>query len=222
MSRTGGTIRPDVPLPRNTIAARDVHSLLAVFMVPSSSFKGIVSIIISMGLFIASDSASKFAFGHMPLFELIMLRGLSGALSCLVLIVLMGQAAGLSNIFNLWALARGICEVGANLSFTLAILHLPIGDVTAVIQTAPLLVLMGASLISGEKLGMARWVLIGMGISGALLVAQPGATSFSPYILLGFLVAVCAAARDLITRKVPRAIPAPVVALSVLIQLALA
>ena len=191
-------------------------------MVHSSSLKGIVSIIISMGLFIASDSASKFAFGHMPLFELIMLRGLSGAICCLLVIVAMGQTGGLSNMFNRWAIARGVCEVGANLGFTLAILHLPIGDVTAVIQTAPLLVLIGASLITGEKLGMARLILIAMGISGALLVAQPGASSFSPYILLGFLVAVCAAGRDLITRKVPRGISAPVVALSVLVQLTMA
>jgi drug/metabolite transporter (DMT)-like permease len=191
-------------------------------MLFSSRLNGIISIVIAMGLFIASDSASKFAFGHMPLFELIMLRGFSGAVCCLLLIIAMGQGANLGSMFNPWALARGLCEVGANLGFTLAILHLPIGDVTAVIQTAPLLVLLGSSLISGEKLGTSRLVLIGMGITGALLVAQPGATSFSPYILLGFLVAVCAAARDLITRKVPRAISAPVVALSVLIQLALA
>ena len=191
-------------------------------MVLSSRLNGILSIIFAMGLFIASDSASKFAFGHMPLFELIMLRGFSGALCCLLVIVAMGQVASLPRMFNPWALARGLCEVGANLGFTFAILHLPIGDVTAVIQTAPLLVLLGASVISGERLGTSRLVLIGMGISGALLVAQPGATSFSPYILLGFVVAVSAAARDLITRKVPAAIPAPVVALAVLVQLTLA
>lgn len=191
-------------------------------MVSSSPLYGIVSVIISMGLFIASDSASKFAFGHMPVFELVMLRGFSAAVFCLLVIVAMGQTASLAHILNPWAMARGLCEVGANLGFTLAILHLPIGDVTAVIQTAPLLVLLGSSLISGEKLGTARLGLIATGITGALLVAQPGAASFSPYILLGFLVAVCAAGRDLITRNVPRGIPAPIVALSVLVQLTLA
>lgn len=54
------------------------------------------------------------------------------------------------------------------------------------------------------------------------MVAQPGTTTFSPYALLGFLVAISAAGRDLLTRKVPREIPATIVALSVLVILALA
>ncbi len=191
-------------------------------MVISSRLNGIVSTVISMGLFIASDSASKLAFGHMPVFELIMLRGFSGAVCCLLVIISLGQAAGLSKMFNPWAIARGFCEVGANLGFTFAILHLPIGDVTAVIQTAPLIVLLGASVFYGEKLGAVRLILIGVGVAGSLLVAQPGATTFSPYILLGFLVAVSAAGRDLITRKVPTDISSPIVALSVLAMLTVA
>ena len=140
-----------------------------------------------MGMFIASDSASKFAFTHVSVFELVMLLGLAAVVLCLLVIVLLGQTAGLSNMFNPWALARGLCEVGANLGFTLAILHLPIGDVTAVAQTAPLLVLLGASLLFSERLGVL--ILISVGVTGALLVAQPGATTFS----LGFLVALSAA-----------------------------
>lgn len=178
--------------------------------------------VISMGLFIASDSASKFAFAHVPVFELIMLRAAAAALICLALILALGHGAGLAHMFNPWALARGLCEVMANLGFTLAILRLPIADVTAIAQTAPLLVLLGASLIWKERLGALRLVLIGLGITGAMMVAQPGATSFSPYALLGFLVAASAAGRDLMTRMVPRGIPALVVALSVLINLTIA
>ncbi len=112
--------------------------------------------------------------------------------------------------------------MGANLGFTLAILNLPTADVTAIAQTAPLLGLLGASLIWSERLGAARLVLIGLGITGALIVAHPGATAFSPYALLGFLVAVSAAGCDLLTRNVPRDIPTLVVALSVLVILSLA
>jgi drug/metabolite transporter (DMT)-like permease len=191
-------------------------------MTPTSNLRGILAMVLSMGLFIASDSASKFAFAHVPLFELVMLRGYAAVVLCLVLIVAMGHLASLHRMFNPWALARGLCEVGANLGFTIAIFHMPIADVTAIAQTAPLLVLLGASLIWSERLGISRLLFIGLGITGALLVAQPGATAASPYALLGFLVAACAAARDLITRKVPPDIPSPVVALSVLATLTLA
>jgi drug/metabolite transporter (DMT)-like permease len=191
-------------------------------MVLSSRLLGIIFMVLSMGLFIASDSASKFAFGHVPVFELVMMRAASAVVWCLLVIVFMRQTAGLSRMFNPWALARGLCEVGANLGFTLAIMRLPMGDVTAVAQTAPLLVFLGASLFFSERLGPVRLMLIGLGVTGALLVAQPGATTFSPYILLGFLVAVSAAGRDLITRKVPRDVASPIVALSVLVMLTLA
>jgi drug/metabolite transporter (DMT)-like permease len=125
-------------------------------------------------------------------------------------------------MFNPLLLARGFCEVGANFSFTIAILHVPIADVTAIIQTCPLLVLAGAKLFYGESLGLSRLLLIALGITGALLVAQPGAPTASPYVLLGFVTALSAAARDLITRKVPGHIPAPIVAFAVLVFLMLA
>jgi drug/metabolite transporter (DMT)-like permease len=191
-------------------------------MPSSSRLAGILAMVLSMGLFIASDSASKFAFDQVPVFQVVMLRALAAALICTVIILALGQGGALAHAFNPWALARGFCEVGANLGFTLAILRLPIADVTAIAQTAPLLVLLGASLIWGERIGPLRLVLIGIGVTGALLVAQPGSTAFSPYALLGFVVAACAATRDLLTRKVPPQVPAPVVALSVLLILAIA
>ena len=64
--------------------------------------------------------------------------------------------------------------------------------------------------------------MIALGIAGALLVAQPGTTAASPYAILGFLTALSAATRDLITRKVPGEVPAPIVAFTVLVTLMLA
>jgi drug/metabolite transporter (DMT)-like permease len=189
-------------------------------MSPSSNLRGIIAMVIAMGVFIASDSASKFVLGSLPVFEVVALRGLAGAVLCFLLVLALGQ--DVRHIGNPLALARGLCEVGANFGFTFGILHLPIADVTAIAQTAPLLVLVGAALIYRERLGPSRLVLIALGIAGALLVAQPGATAASPYAMLGFLVAVAAAGRDLITRKVAGDVPALVAALAVLTTLTVA
>ncbi len=187
-----------------------------------SNLHGIICMVLAMGLFIGSDSASKFAMRDVPIFQMIFLRGMASSLLCLILLVAMDYGRDLKMMLNPWALARGLCEVVANFSFTYAILHMPIADVTAIAQTCPLLVLVGAKLIWREHLGLSRWLLIALGISGALLVAQPGTTAASPYAVFGFFVALSAATRDLITRKVPRDIPAPVVAFSVLVILMLA
>ena len=183
--------------------------------------QGIAAMVLSMGFFISGDACMKLALAHMPLFELSLIRSYISVAFCLVLVVVMGHASDLPKVLNPLLLARGMCEVIANFGFTFAIFHLPLADVTAIAQTCPLLVLLGARLLWGERLGSLRLSLIALGLSGALLVAQPGTSAFSPYALLGFAVALAAAVRDLITRKVPAHLPAPVAALSVTVTLAI-
>ncbi len=188
-------------------------------MTVPSNLRGILAMVLAMGVFIASDCCMKLALRDLPLFQLMLMRGIASVGLCLMLVLALGYSGDLARMLNPWVLARALCEVAANISFTLAIFHLPIADVTAIAQTCPLLVLLGARVIWGERLGPSRLLLIALGVAGALLVAQPGATAASPFAILGFLTAVTAAIRDLITRQVPAGIPAPVVAFAVLVVL---
>ena len=187
-----------------------------------SNLRAIVSLVIAMGVFIASDSCMKLALADAPLFQLVFMRGYAAVTLSLMLLVALNQAKDIRRMFNPWLIARGLLEVIANFSFTFAILYMAIADVTAIAQTCPLLVLLGARLFYGERLGSVRMFLVAVGIAGALLVAQPGTTAASPYAVLGFVTALAAAIRDLITRKVPQEIPALVVAFTVLVCLMIA
>ncbi|WP_373505364.1 DMT family transporter [Aestuariivirga sp.] len=188
-------------------------------MIIPSHLRAIIPMVVAMGVFIGSDSCMKIALADAPMFQLMFMRGFAAVTICLVLLVAMGQTSGFSRMFNPWLVARGLLEVGANFSFTIAIIYMSIADMTAIAQTCPLFVLVGARLIYGERLGSVRVFLVIVGIIGSLMVAQPGATAASPYALLGFATAIFAAIRDLITRKVPQDIPALVVALTVLVLL---
>ncbi len=187
-----------------------------------SNLRAIVSLVLAMGVFIASDSCMKLALADAPLFQLVFMRGYAAVTLSLMLLVAMDQAKDIRRMFNPWLIARGLLEVIANFSFTFAIVYMAIADVTAIAQTCPLLVLLGARLFYGERLGSVRMFLVAVGIVGALLVAQPGTTAASPYAVLGFVTALAAAIRDLITRKVPQEIPALVVAFTVLVCLMIA
>lgn len=187
-----------------------------------SNLRAIVSLVLAMGVFIASDSCMKLALADAPLFQLVFMRGYAAVTLSLMLLVALNQAKDIRRMFNPWLIARGLLEVIANFSFTFAILYMAIADVTAIAQTCPLLVLLGARLFYGERLGSVRMFLVAVGIVGALLVAQPGTTAASPYAVLGFVTALAAAIRDLITRKVPQEIPALVVAFTVLVCLMIA
>jgi drug/metabolite transporter (DMT)-like permease len=65
--------------------------------------------------------------------------------------------------------------------------------------------------VGGLRLG-----LVGLGIAGALMVAQPGGETASPFAIFGFFTAVGAAGRDILSRKVPARTPALAVTFSTL------
>ncbi len=181
--------------------------------------RAIAAMVVAMGVFIASDALMKLALQDAPLFQLVFMRGYAAVTLCLVVIVAMGQARYLTYMLNPLLVARGLLEVAANLSFTFGIVYMSIADLTAIAQTCPLMVLVGARLFFGERLGSLRLFFVLVGIAGAMLVAQPGTTAASPYAALGFVTAISAAIRDLITRKVPGEIPGIVVAFTVLVCL---
>jgi drug/metabolite transporter (DMT)-like permease len=113
----------------------------------------------------------------------------------------------LPQAFNRFVFVRGLLEVFAILTFILALAHAPLGDVTAIFQVVPLLILIGMSLFHGATIGGLLMLLVAIGFAGALLVAQPGLGSTSPFALLAFVTAFFAALRDLAGRSIPPTIP---------------
>jgi drug/metabolite transporter (DMT)-like permease len=178
-------------------------------MTSSNNLRAILAMVVSMGSFVASDSCMKLALPHAPLFELMLMRGLVSLAVCLGLILVMGQQASIVRMFDKWLVARGVLETIAN------------ADLTAIVQTCPLFVLLGAWAFRGERLGGLRVGLILLGIAGAMLVAQPGTGAVSPLAGLAFLTAIASAVRDLLTPNVPRGMPPLVAALTVIAVLTL-
>ena len=62
-------------------------------------------------------------------------------------------------------LASGLTEVVAVTAFIIALAKVPLGDITAIYQVAPLVVLVGASFMWGEHVGVLRWILIALGLA---------------------------------------------------------
>jgi drug/metabolite transporter (DMT)-like permease len=188
-------------------------------MLASNNLRAVLAMVMAMGTLVTSDSCVKLALANAPLFQLMLIRGLVAVVICLGLILAMGQAGQLPRTFNKWLVARGLLESVANVSFTLALAYVAIADLTAIAQTCPLLVLLGAWVFRGERLGAVRIVLIFLGITGALMVAQPGSGAVSLMASLGFLTAIAAALRDLLTPNVPRDVSPLIATLTVLLCL---
>lgn len=178
--------------------------------------RAIAAMIIAAGSFVLNDSLMQLATAALPPFEVVTVRGLFASLWCLPLVLLMGQGGSLHFLAHPRVILRSLFEVVAISSFILALVHVGVANATAIFQIAPLLTLVGSSLLWGERIGALRLALVGVGVLGALLVAQPGAASASPYAFFAFLTALGGASRDLASRRMPPAVPAFVVTLSTL------
>lgn len=101
-------------------------------------------------------------------------------------------------------LVRAVFEVAGRLFYTLAIALTPLSSTSAILQATPIVVVAGAALIFGERVGWRRWTAIGIGLAGVLVILRPGAEAFSALSLLAVAGMLGFAGRDLATRAAPR------------------
>jgi len=106
---------------------------------------------------------------------------------------------------------RGFAEVMATLSFLNALKHLPLPNVTAIIQILPLTVTMAAALFLKERVGYRRWTAIIIGLVGVIIVINPGTEGFSSYSYYAVLSVIFVTMREMVTRKLPLEVPSVLV-----------
>lgn len=186
-------------------------------MAISQNLRGIAAILVATGSFVANDTCMKLALEDAPPFQVLVMRGVAAILWCVPVIYALGLIREIPKAFHPWVLLRSTSELLAILCFITGLAKMPIADLTAIAQISPLIVLLGMWLFFGEKVGGLRLGLVALGITGALMVAQPGGVASSPFAIFGFLTAVGAAFRDILSRKVPARTPALAVTFSTLL-----
>jgi drug/metabolite transporter (DMT)-like permease len=179
--------------------------------------RGPLFMILATGSYVVNDTMMKLATESLPPYQTLMLRGAAAFIWGMPLLFLLGHRRRLPLLFDGRVLARNLCETGAILCFVLALANMPIADATALGQVTPLIVLIGAALLFGERITWLRWTLIGLGFVGAVLVAQPTGEGISIFAVLALANAVLSAIRDLVGRRVSASIPGMIVAISAVI-----
>ena len=97
-------------------------------------------------------------------------------------------------------LIRALALFGATVFIYLAITRMPLGDAAAIQFLAPVLVTALSGLLLGEKVGPRRWMGVGFGFIGVLLVARPGSGVLGWNALLPLGAAVLMAVYMIMTR----------------------
>lgn len=88
-----------------------------------------------------------------------------------------------------------------------ALVYLPLADVSSIIFTAPIIVALLAVVVLRERVSLPRWVAIGAGFAGTLLIVRPGAGTLNLGALLAFGCALAYALYQVTTRIVRESEP---------------
>ncbi|GLS41519.1 membrane protein [Mesorhizobium tianshanense] len=176
-------------------------------MLLSPNLRGALFMVVAMIGFTLNDAITKFASESMNMAQVMLIRGAFASLFVGLLAWQRGALAFPGSMLQPMVAVRVAGEAGATVSFLVALAHLPIANVSAVLQALPLAVTMGAALVFNEGVGWRRWLAIAIGFAGVLIIVRPGFEGFSVYSLLALACVICCAVRDLATKRIPQAIP---------------
>ncbi len=168
----------------------------------------------AMGCFVTNDALVKFASQSMPSAQLIFIRGFMSVLLVLAVAHALGATPRLREAARGWVAVRALVDAIATMLYLGSLFHLPIGNATAINLAAPLFMTLFAALFMGERVRGARWLAVGLGFLGVLLVIQPRAEGFNTWALVCLLGTLFHAARDLMTRRIHAGIPSILITLA--------
>jgi len=172
----------------------------------NDNLRGALFMTVSMGSFAVEDLCIKSAAKSAPVGQVMLVMGLLGLAWFASRAAAAGESAFPPAMLSRTMALRSSFEIGGRLFYTLAIALIPLSVASAILQATPLVVVSGAALLFGERVGAWRWALTILGFLGVLLILRPGLEGFDALSLLALLGMLGFAGRDLATRAAPPAL----------------
>lgn len=164
---------------------------------------GSIWMIAAMAVFAIEDAFIKAASAALPVGQVLIIFGLGGAIVFACLARLNNEPLFMKDVVSKPMRIRAIFEIMGRLFYVLAIALTPLSSATVILQATPLVVVAGAALVFGEKVGWRRWFAICIGLVGVIIIVQPGTNSFSMLSVLAIIGMIGFAGRDLASRAAP-------------------
>ena len=172
--------------------------------------RGILAMLIGGALFVVNDALVKLATETLPIGQLLVVRGFFAILCMVCIIFAMGYTKHIRSAARPVVLLRASLEFVVSLLYVTAISHLPISDLTSIMQATPIIMTVLCAVLRIEIVSWQRWAAVLVGFVGVLLITQPGGSSFSIFTLAALGSATFVALRDLVTPRIGADIPPPV------------
>ncbi|WP_299748827.1 DMT family transporter [uncultured Tateyamaria sp.] len=172
------------------------------------NLRGAGLMVLAMLCFAIEDMFIKLLGGAIPVGQLLALLGGGGAFIMAGACVRQGQPLVSRALLGRAMLIRNAGEVIGSLGFVTALVLVPLATASAILQTTPLMVTLGAAVFLAEPVGWRRWAAIIVGLCGVLLIVRPGLEGFDWNVLFAVQGMIGLSIRDLATRRVPATLSA--------------
>ncbi|HWA19743.1 MAG TPA: DMT family transporter [Devosia sp.] len=165
---------------------------------------GIMLVVLATLAFASADTTTKHLAALYPAPVIVAIRYL---VNVLLLVVFLGPRLGprLWQVTRLWlVLARALCLAIAAITMALALRLMPVGEAIAIVYLAPILVMLLAMPILGERVSGIGWIGAAFGFIGVLLIARPGGNLDPLGVTFVLINAAVSTGYHLLTRMLSR------------------
>ncbi len=169
----------------------------------SDNMVGIMLMLAAMAMFAVEDAFIKKLAAGMGTGQILVILGVGGFAIFALIAKRQGAQVFSRDLLLGPVLLRNFGEIMGTSGYVLAVVLTPLSSASAILQATPLAVALGAALFLGQAVGWRRWVAIGVGFIGVLIVIRPGLEGFQPASLFAVQGVIGLSIRDLATRAMP-------------------
>ena len=174
----------------------------------AENLRGAGLMMAAMAAFVLNDTLMKLVSANLNLFQAVFLRGIGTTILILLIAwwqdALHFRPARRDRRIMAW---RTLGDMGQMICFLTALFHMPIANVSAILQSLPLAMTLAAALFLKEPVGWRRYCAIGAGFIGVRMIVRPGSEGFNVYSLIALTTVLFVVLRDLSTRQLDRSVP---------------
>lgn len=165
----------------------------------TQNMRGLAYLACAFFFFSTGDTLAKYLTAHLPPLQIVWARQVGLVLGAFFLLARFGPRL-LKTTHPKLQITRGVLAVLSAVCFVLAITHVPLADAVSVTFIAPFIVTVLGAVFLGEHVSRVRWIAIGLGFAGAMIIIRPGMGVFHPSISFVVLAAGFFAMRQVLSR----------------------
>lgn len=144
-----------------------------VAMGTSKNLRGIGAMLFAMAMFSFMDTGLKLLSPHYPAMQVAAMRALSSLPLVVVYVAWRGAFGTLWRVRWPLHFLRGLLGIGMLSMFTFGLRDLPLAEAYSLVFVAPVIITALSVPVLGERVERARWIAIGVGLLGVLVVLRP-------------------------------------------------